>query len=79
MCCHIHAGCEIYLRGPAQYGLDDRQQMRFAELAELCRLRDETAIGFKQEGSHLRMAPGPDSIVRFRDYPDAKIVVIALD
>ncbi len=39
-------GQEIYLRRPGRYSLDDSRAFSFAEVAELARLRGETALGY---------------------------------
>ena len=40
------AGSEIYLRKPSDYYLRPDQDCSFEQLTELCRLRQETALGY---------------------------------
>lgn len=42
----MHAGQEIYLRRSSRYQLPEDAPISFAQVAELCRHKHETAIGY---------------------------------
>ena len=56
---HVAAGAELYLRKPAQYGLDAsvKQVPTFAQVGEMVRQQGETAVGFVLRDGTVVSAP----------------------
>lgn len=67
-------GQEIYLRRPERYSLST-QAVPFAEVAELARLRGETALGYVSGDGSLVLAPDADSAHLYT--PNSRVVVMA--
>ena len=65
--CLAHSGSEIHLRRPIQYRLPGDRDISFAQISELCRLRDEIAIGYISEAGEVRIAPKGHSIKTYTD------------
>ena len=42
----LHTGQEIYLRQPSRYNVPEDDTTTFAQIAEFCRHKNETAIGY---------------------------------
>ena len=61
------AGSEIHLRRPIQYHLPEDQEISFAQISELCRLKNEVAIGYISEAGEVRIAPRGHSIKKYTD------------
>ncbi|KAK9797373.1 hypothetical protein WJX73_006662 [Symbiochloris irregularis] len=68
-------GQEIYLRRPSRYQLLEDVPMAFAEVAELCRKKCETAIGYITASGNLKLAPPAKEQIKYTK--DDRIVVIA--
>lgn len=60
-------GMEIYLRQPSRYNIDAGRRTAFAEVAELARMRRETAIGFVTAAGEVRLSPRAGLAHRFCD------------
>ncbi len=73
--CVIVTGQEIYLRPPSNYQLPDDTECTFQQLSELCRLRQETAIGFIAKEGGVELSPSMRSTRRFCN--SDRIIVLA--
>lgn len=61
------AGSEIHLRRPFEYYLPEEEDISFAQISELCRLKNEIAIGYISEAGEVRIAPRGHSIKKYTD------------
>lgn len=68
-------GNELYLRRPERYGLGSSAAHSWAEVSELARLRQETALGYIAPDGRLVLVP--DSTVTMHYGRDARIVVLS--
>lgn len=68
-------GAELYLRRPERYGLGSSTAHSWAEVSELARLREETALGYI--GPDGRLVLVPDSTAAMHYGRDARIVVLS--
>lgn len=68
-------GNEVYLRRPERYGLEGGGWHSFAEVGELARLRQETAIGYIAGDGQLHLVP--DSAAQLHFDKDSRVVVLS--
>ena len=58
-------GSEIFLRRADKFNLPEDQEISFAQIAEICRLRNEVAIGYISKNGDMLLAPRAYTVRKF--------------